>query len=261
MKLVNFLVVLLPFMLLFLTSLGALLGGGADPTSLALKAAYHSGHRFQHLPITKPPCSVSGYLNQYNVPLHEFLQRFTPDTVPQRVSASAVIFRNVDNEPEILLVQGKTWLSGVGGKWETTGGAVGWYPQETILHAALRDLKKEANVKLASLDAWVGEYTFQAPWMLWARQHLRIMFLASVKGSNTGLKNITLSTMVHQAFCWATKAQLKNMSVRQGERISISMNGLEAIPKDGQWEKMPYISQDGKDLALEAFKVLHDRMD
>lgn len=252
MKLLGFVV--------FLTSVGVFLGGGTGHlTSLALKAAYNSGCRFQQLPIMKPSCQVSDNLNEYNVPLHEFLQRFTPDTVPQRVSASAVIFRNVDHEPEILLAQSKKSLLGGGGKWETIGGVVDWYGRETILHAALRGLEEETNVKLASLDAWVGEYTIQTPWMLPAKKSLDIMFLASVPGDNTGQQNITLSTWKHQAYCWASKTQLMNLGVLQGKPMSFSMNGLEVVPKDAQWGKMTYISQDSKDLALRAFDVLHDR--
>ncbi|KAJ5115592.1 hypothetical protein N7526_011473 [Penicillium atrosanguineum] len=170
MSLPDFLMVF-SLVLFCLTSLGVLLGGGTeDPTSLALNAAYNSGYHVQHSSITKPSCRVSDDLHQYNVPLPEFLRRFTPNTAPQRVSTRAAIFRNIGDEPEILLAQSKSWRLGSGGMWDTTGAAVDRYSKETILHAAARGLEEETNVKLASLDAWVGEYTFHAPWMLWAKK-------------------------------------------------------------------------------------------
>ncbi|KAJ5117785.1 hypothetical protein N7448_011417 [Penicillium atrosanguineum] len=254
MSLPDFLMVF-SLVLFCLTSLGVLLGGGTeDPTSLALNAAYNAGYHVQHSSITKPSCRVSDDLHQYNVPLPEFLRRFTPNTAPQRVSTRAAIFRNIGDEPEILLAQSKSWRLGSGGMWEHDRGCG---RSETILHAAARGLEEETNVKLASLDAWVGEYTFHAPWMLWAKRNLKIMFLASVEGGDTSLTDITWNTTKYQAFCWATKAQLGNMSVLQGESIPLSRNGLEVVPKDDQWVKMAYSSQDAKNLALEAFEVAH----
>ena len=230
-------------------------GAGEYFTALGLTAVYNCGYRFQHLPTINASCKVSDSLHQYNVPLHDFLQSFAQGTVPQRVSATAVVFRHVNAEPEILLVQSKAWL-GMGGKWETTGGGVDFVPRETVLRAAQRELNQEAGVELASLDAYVDQYTFQAPWMLWTKNNLKIAFLGTVKGGDAGVTSIRLSPMEHQAFCWATKDQLAKMTLQKGERVSVPMKGLQAMPEDHHWARMPYISQQGQRLALKAFDVL-----
>lgn len=238
------------------SSLRAFAGGAAEYlTALGLTAVYNCGYRFQHLPTIKTSCSVSGNLHQYDVPLHDFLQRFAHGTVPQRVSATAVVFRHVNTEPEILLVQSKAWF-GMGGKWETTGGGVDFVPRETMLRAAERELNQEAGVKLASIDAYVGEYTFQAPWLLWTKDNLKIMFLGTVEDGDAGVNDIRLSPMEHQAFCWATKDQLAKMTLHKSESVSVRMKGFQAVPEDHQWTQMPYISQQGQRLALKAFDVL-----
>ena len=238
------------------SSLRAFVGGAAEYfTALGLTAVYNCGYRFQHLPTIYASCEVSDDLRQYNVPLHDFLQRFAPGTVPQRVSATAVVFRHVNTEPEILLVQNKAWL-GMGGKWETTGGGVDLVPRETVLRAAERELNQEAGVKLASIDAYVDQYIFQAPWMLWTKKNLKIMFLGTVEGGDAGVNNITLSPMEHQAFCWATEAELRKMTLDKGEPVPVPMKGLQAMPDDHQWAQMPYISQQGQRLALKAFDML-----
>jgi 8-oxo-dGTP pyrophosphatase MutT (NUDIX family) len=258
MHLIGILAGLLALALSASSSLRAFAGGAAEYfTALGLTAVYNCGYRFQHLPIIKASCKVAGSLDPYDVPLHEFLvQRFPLGTGPQRVSATAVVFRHVRAaEPEILLVQSKAWL-GMGGKWETTGGGVDFVPRETVLRAAERELEQEAGVKLASIDAYVGQYTFQVPWMLWTKDNLKIVFLGSVKGGDGGVQNIILSRMEHQAFCWATKAQLEKMTLHKGDRVPVPMKGLQAMPQDNQWAQMPYISEEDKKLALNAFDVL-----
>jgi 8-oxo-dGTP pyrophosphatase MutT (NUDIX family) len=209
-------------------------------------------------------CIVPDELQPYNIPLPDFLQSFTHATVPQRVSATVAIFRDVDKErevPKILLLQTRSWSQKMGGKWEMTGGAVNLYRPETVLRAAERELFEEAGVKLTSFDAYVGMYRFQAPWMLWTGDNLKIMFIGSVKettvdGQNV-LDNINLSPMEHQVFCWATKAQVEQMPLHQAEDVLLDMDGCQAMPSSDQWAQMPYISEDGKRLALKAF----DRLD
>ena len=94
-----------------------------------------------------------------------------------------------------------------------TGGAVDWYPHETVLHAAERELREEADLTLTSFDAYVGEYRFQAPWMPWTSDNLKIIFIGSVEG-DSALNRIRLNPMEHQAYCWATKDQLAAMAQR-----------------------------------------------
>ncbi|EED11442.1 hypothetical protein TSTA_111060 [Talaromyces stipitatus ATCC 10500] len=143
------------------------------------------------------------------------------------------------------------------GKWELPGGGVDWILRETILRAGQRELWEETGLDLASFDDYVGQYQFQAPWMLWMKDNLKIIFIGSVKDGDEGLKNIRLSPMEHEAFCWATESQIKEMSLH-AEKLALVMDGCEAMPKPDQWKQMAFISEEGKHYAIEAFNRLRN---
>lgn len=134
------------------------------------------------------------------------------------------------------------------------GGGVDFYPHETILHAAVREVKKKTNIKIKSIDAFVGQYMFQARWMLWARRNLKIMFIGSVEGGNEGLQDIKLSLIEHQDYCWVAEARVKKMKATNDQCVLLSpIAELETTPKDIKWEHMRFISPEAKKLALKAF--------
>jgi 8-oxo-dGTP pyrophosphatase MutT (NUDIX family) len=233
-------------------------GGAAEfLQSLALTATHTCGYRFQHLPIKGATCQVHESLEIYNVPLSEFLEAFPNAVVPQRVTPGLVIVRHTGPEPEILLLQTNRWFA-KGGNWELPGGGVDWIPRETVLRAGQRELWEETGLGLASFDDYVGQYHFQAPWMLWMKDNLKIIFIGSVKGGDEGLKNIRLSRMEHEAFCWATESQIKEMSLHAERLVPLVMDGCEAMPEPGQWEQMAFISEEGKHYAIEAFNRLRN---
>jgi 8-oxo-dGTP pyrophosphatase MutT (NUDIX family) len=158
----------------------------------------------------------------------------------------------------MLLLQSAKWPLIGGGKWEVTGGAPDRWPRETVLRAAEREAWEEAGVKIERIDALVGRYHFHVPWMLWTGHNMKIMFVASVADGDDGVKNIKLNWFEHRAFCWAKEAQLSAMAVDAAEAPQLKMEGMEAKPTNEQFTKMQYISGDGKDVAISAFKVLHD---
>jgi 8-oxo-dGTP pyrophosphatase MutT (NUDIX family) len=238
-------------------------GAAEYAATLALAAAYNVNWRFDSLPVENAKCRVAPGLDEYNVSLDDFLanSRIAPRSEfskLQRVSATAAVFRNIHTDsPEILLLQSAKWLLPGRAKWEMSGGAVDRYPRETLLRAAEREAKEEAGIELDSIEAVVGYYKFHCWWMLWTARNLKIMFLATVRGGDDGLKNIKLSPLEHQAFCWATRDQLAQMAVRTVDDAGpLKMNGFEAEPQPHQWASMQYISEDGRECALKAFVAL-----
>ncbi len=67
--------------------------------------------------------------------------------------------------------------------------------------------------------------------MLWTGRNMKIMFLATVDGGDDGLQNIRLNPVEQQAFCWATRAQLEQMTVHIVDKGPLEMHGFEARPR------------------------------
>ncbi|KAF2180465.1 hypothetical protein K469DRAFT_454358, partial [Zopfia rhizophila CBS 207.26] len=142
------------------------------------------------------------------------------------------------------------------GKWEMTGGGVDIVPNETILQAAEREAKDEADIMIESIDACVGHYYFYCGWMLWIAHNAKIMFIGQVKDGDAGLQNIKLNSFEHEKICWAKEKHVAAMSDEPMEQLKLKMDGNEAKPTDDQWPKMQYISKEGHQLALLAFEKL-----
>jgi 8-oxo-dGTP pyrophosphatase MutT (NUDIX family) len=78
----------------------------------------------------------------------------TGETKPARQAATAIVLREGDDGPEVLLVQRNPESRFMGGAWVFPGGAVHG-DDEGHAGAALRELEEEAGIAIAAIDELV----------------------------------------------------------------------------------------------------------
>ncbi|KAF1925201.1 uncharacterized protein M421DRAFT_423994 [Didymella exigua CBS 183.55] len=105
---------------------------------------------------------------------------------------------------------------------------------ETILHAAARELKEETGLTATRAVRKVAQFTFSdgrrnRPTKTW----LKLIFQFEVDN----LDAIVLDPIEHQHFAWASEDEVVNDLVAEGSVF------------------LKYISQENKDVKLEAFKL------
>lgn len=184
-------------------------------------AASTEGNKIE--PATIAPFEYDSSLDEYKVPERKFLQEHPEFTA---VCTGIVVF---NEKGELLLVKRATSEKAFPDFWEVPGGKVD-EPDESLLHAAVRELREEAGLQATRVVRKVTQMTFDIPrpkgrsdrWM-------KLVFEMEVKQLD-----ITLDPLEHDDYLFATEDQIIN------ERVG------DVVLK--------YISPDNKQVKLEAFR-------
>ncbi|VUC30065.1 unnamed protein product [Clonostachys rosea] len=147
-------------------------------------------------------------------------------------TGSLVFDLSAQHEPRILLLQRSAGDS-MPNKWETPGGGCD-DEDESILHAAARELWEEAGLSAAHISGPVGE-----PHFFRSRSGKRICkfnFLVQAEITSNGSLEVTLDPNEHQSFVWATLKQVQEKKV----------NGIE----------LDFTTADTENVILEAFSLV-----
>ncbi|KAJ4291783.1 hypothetical protein N0V90_009678 [Kalmusia sp. IMI 367209] len=174
-------------------------------------------------PATIAPFEYDSSLDEYKIPERKFLQEHPEFTA---VCTGIVVF---NEKGELLLVKRATSEKAFPDFWEVPGGKVD-EPDESLLHAAVRELREEAGLQATRVVRKVTQMTFDIPrpkgrldrWM-------KLVFEMEVKQLD-----ITLDPLEHDDYLFATEDQIVN------ERVG------DVVLK--------YISPDNKQVKLEAFR-------
>ncbi|KAH6611933.1 NUDIX hydrolase domain-like protein [Boeremia exigua] len=166
-------------------------------------------------------------LQQYAIPESEYLSQHHDVHV---ICTGAVVF---NNEGKLLLVQRAKDEKAYPDAWEIPGGKMD-DTDETILHAAARELKEETGLVATRVVRKVTQFTFADGGKKRAgKTWLKLVFQFEVDNADA----VVLDPIEHQRFLWACEEEITNDLVKEG---STPLN---------------YISPTNKDVKLEAFKL------
>ncbi|KAH9868896.1 hypothetical protein J1614_007971 [Plenodomus biglobosus] len=174
---------------------------------------------------SSPPLRFGSDLQDYAISDKEFLAQHPEFDI---LCTGVAIF---NSDGKLLLVQRAKNEHAFPDAWEIPGGKVD-DTDDTILHAAARELKEEAGVVATRVVRKVTQFTFDdkppgRPNKLW----LKLIFEMEVEDLST----ITLDPVEHQAFLFATKE--------------------EVIAEQAGGVKLAYVSEVNKTVKLEAFRL------
>ncbi|KAF1843554.1 uncharacterized protein K460DRAFT_288387 [Cucurbitaria berberidis CBS 394.84] len=169
-------------------------------------------------------------LQEYVVPGQDFL-RHHPE---YDILCTGIIVFNA--EGKLLLVQRAANEMAFPNFWEIPGGKVD-DTDESILHAAARELKEEAGLEATRVLRKVTQFTFTDgrpghPTKTW----LKLIFEMEVRDSD----NVVLDPVEHQKFLFASEEEIVNDLVGD--------------------VKLAYISPPNKGVKLEAFRLQREAL-
>ncbi|CAO2652968.1 Nn.00g023790.m01.CDS01 [Neocucurbitaria sp. VM-36] len=172
-----------------------------------------------------PSLSYPSSLQEYAVPEQEFLRQHPEYHI---LCTGTVVF---NTEGKLLLVQRAAEEKAFPNFWEIPGGKVD-DTDETILHAAARELKEEAGLEATRVLGKVFQFTFSEEWpgrptTTW----LKLIFEMEVRDS----ANVVLDPIEHQKFLFASEEEIVNDLVGD--------------------VKLKYVSPVNKEAKLEAFRL------
>lgn len=172
-----------------------------------------------------PPCRpyrIQPPIEDYEIPTKSYIAH--SDGLFGIVSAAIIIHRD-----RVLLVQ-RASADDCPNFWEVPGG--GANDKETIVQCAVRELQEEAGLEALEVTSMIGEFE-------WTEQRLEgqesqqrkwkiFMFLVTVDGSDLDSK-IKLDPAEHQAYLWATEAEVQEGVCGDTKLEWISINQKHAI--------------------------------
>ncbi|KAF2850459.1 hypothetical protein T440DRAFT_468444 [Plenodomus tracheiphilus IPT5] len=174
---------------------------------------------------SSPSLQFGPDLQEYAVPDQEFLRQHPEYDI---LCTGVAVF---NEEGKLLLVRRAKDELAFPNAWEVPGGKVD-DTDDTILHAAARELKEEAGLTATRVVRKVTQFTFDdgrpgRPNKTW----LKLIFEMEVED----LSSITLDPIEHQDFLFATEEEVA------AERVG----GM----------KLAYVSEANKAVKLEAFRL------
>ncbi|KZM27812.1 uncharacterized protein EKO05_0010998 [Ascochyta rabiei] len=173
------------------------------------------------------PFDYAASLQKHAIPEGEYLSQHQDVHI---ICTGAVVF---NDEGKILLVQRAKDEKAFPDAWEIPGGKMDG-TDETILHAAARELKEETGLTATRVVRQVAQFTFSDGWgdrptKTW----LKLIFQFEVEDAEA----VVLDPIEHQSYLWACE-----------EEVVKDLVAERSTP-------LRYISQQNKDVKLEAFKL------
>lgn len=144
-------------------------------------------------------------LADFTIPMKAYFAAHSDSWFDHIATAVLVLDTHIASEPRILLLQRASSDSNPN-KWEPPGGGVD-EEDETILHAAARELWEEAGLEAARFIKPVGGqqlFTSRS-----GKKVCRFTFLVQVKTANNSAPDVKLDIEEHQNFVWATEDDVK----------------------------------------------------
>ncbi|KAF2636907.1 hypothetical protein P280DRAFT_472775 [Massarina eburnea CBS 473.64] len=167
---------------------------------------------------------------EYDPSVQEYLlseKQYLQNNGQYQVLCVGIVLFN--KEGKLLLVQRAKTEKAFPEFWEIPGGKVD-DSDETIVHAAIRELKEEAGLEATRIVRKVGTFVFYTPRPGGQARWLKTIFEVEVKD----VEAITLDPVEHDNYLWATEDEVT--ADRVGD-VSLK-----------------YISGDNKFVKLEAFR-------
>lgn len=129
-----------------------------------------------------------------------------PEASFELIATSSLVLDTRDlSKPQVLLLQ-RAASDSSPNKWEPPGGACD-DNDESILHAAARELWEEAGLKAARISGTVGDPHFFS--LRDKRRVCQFNFSVFVKNNSGSPLPIKLDPNEHQQFVWATEDEVK----------------------------------------------------
>ncbi|CAK3820106.1 hypothetical protein BST61_czeina4g001370 [Lecanosticta acicola] len=133
-----------------------------------------------------------------------------PDSRYSYIATGAIVFdRSGTAARRVLLLQRSNYDS-MPGRWEIPGGGCD-EDDETILHAAARELQEETGLKAARIGSQVGEGHFFTSRS--GKRICKFTFVVEIGESAEGHSAVELDPKEHQNYVWATEAEVKAHAV------------------------------------------------
>ncbi|KAJ4987893.1 hypothetical protein SVAN01_06623 [Stagonosporopsis vannaccii] len=168
-------------------------------------------------------------LQEYAIPESAYLSQHHDVHI---LCTGAIVF---NSRGKMLLVQRAKDEKAYPDAWEIPGGKMD-DTDETILHAAARELNEETGLTATRVVRKVAQFTFPdgRPDKTW----LKLIFQFEVEDSDA----VVLDPVEHQNFAWASEDEVLNDVVKDGGT------------------SLEYISPQNKDVKLEAFRLQREAM-
>ncbi|KKP06723.1 hypothetical protein THAR02_01212 [Trichoderma harzianum] len=148
-----------------------------------------------------------------------------PDPRYTYIATGSLVFDTSNQScPRLLLLQ-RAAHDSMPNKWEVPGGGCD-DEDESILHAAARELWEEAGLKAIHLGAPVGR-----PYFLQSRSGKKVckfVFPVQAETNSGGRMDVTLDPREHQSFTWASEEEVKAKRIKDME-LEFTTKDLECI--------------------------------
>jgi 8-oxo-dGTP pyrophosphatase MutT (NUDIX family) len=138
------------------------------------------------------------------------------------VATGTFIFNHSQPSPRILLLQ-RSESDSMPGRWEVPGGGCD-EGDETILHAAARELWEEAGIRTKRVGPLVGKQFFT---IRSGRKVVKFNLVVEKEADNDGETSVSLNPEEHQRYVWATLDEVKARKAGDVELVFASSD-LEA---------------------------------
>jgi 8-oxo-dGTP pyrophosphatase MutT (NUDIX family) len=174
-------------------------------------------------PSTATPFQLSPSLNHLLIPLKTWLAQ---NTYSDRLVVGGLIFHPTANPARLLILQRANNESAFPNVWEIPGGTCE-ASDETIVHSLAREIYEETHLTLQTVLDQIGDVehlVLKGKW--WSK----ICFLVKVNLGDSGERaQVSFRPEEHQAFRWASRAEVERVPVMTEGQRDIMLRGFDLL--------------------------------